>query len=88
MEWIDHAATDVPFYAFPENQVLALVDLQMSEPQQAELSDLLGGQREGTLDEVERARLAGLMDMYRRGMVRKAQAVRIAVARGLRPPLH
>ncbi len=87
VEWLDRAATDVPVDALSEEQVIALVNLQMSTPQQAELSDLLAGQREGTLDEAERARLVALMDIYRRGMVRKAQAAQIAVTRGLRPPI-
>ena len=87
VEWLGRAVTDVPIDALPDDQVLALGELQMSEREQAELSDLLAGQREGTLDGVERARLAALMESYRRGMVRKAQALQVAVARGLRPPL-
>jgi hypothetical protein len=31
--------------------------------------------------------LAFLMGIYRRGMVRKAQALKVAVDRGLQPPL-
>lgn len=33
------------------------------------------------------ARLDELMHLYRRGLVRKAQALKVAVERGLRPPL-
>ncbi len=87
VEWLDRAATDIPVDALPDDQVLALVDLQLIEAQQAELSDLLAGQREGILDELERSRLAGLMAMYRRGIVRKARATQIAVERALRPRL-
>jgi hypothetical protein len=88
LEWLDRAATDVPIDVLPDEQVQALADVQMSEPQQAELSNLLAGQREGTLNEAERSRLVALMDIYRRGMVRKAQALQVAVERGLRPPLR
>lgn len=63
VEWLDRAATDIPVDALRDDQVLALVELQMSKPQQAELSELLAGQREGILDELERLRLAGLMDI-------------------------
>jgi hypothetical protein len=35
----------------------------------------------------ERGRLDALMQTYRHGMVRKAQALKVAVARGLQPPL-
>jgi len=44
-------------------------------------------QREDMLEQDDRDRLGALMNSYRRGMVRKAQALQIAVERGLRPPL-
>jgi hypothetical protein len=52
--------------------------------QQEELSALLEGNREGTLQAAEWARLGELMQVYRRGLIRKAQAIQVAVARGLR----
>ena len=87
LEWLGRAATDVPIDLLPDEQVLALRDQQMSEDQQRELGDLLARQREGSLDGVERRRLNELMDIYRRGMVQKAQALKVAVDRGLQPPL-
>jgi hypothetical protein len=87
LEWLGRAATDVPVDLLPDEEVLALRDQQMSEDQQRELSDLLARQREGSLDGVERRRLNELMDIYRRGMVQKAQALKVAVDRGLQPPL-
>jgi len=79
LEWLGRAAMD--------EQVLALRDQQMSEDQQRALGALLARQREGRLDGVERQRLNELMDIYRRGMVQKAQALKVAVDRGLQPPL-
>ena len=87
LEWLGRAATDVPVDLLPNEQVPALRDQQMSDDQQRELSDLLARQREGSLDGVERRRLNELMDIYRRGMVQKAQALKVAVDRGLQPPL-
>lgn len=87
VEWLDRAATDIPIDGFPDDQLLALSDLQMSDAQQAELSDLLAAQREGALNQIERAQLASLMESYRRGMVRKARALQVAVERGLHAPL-
>src|ERR671937_114769 len=87
LEWLGRAATDVPIDLLPDEQVLALRDQQMNEDQQRELGDLLARQREGSLDGVERRRLNELMDIYRRGMVQKAQALKVAVDRGLQPPL-
>ena len=87
VEWLGRAAAELPIEALPDDQILALRDLQMSDGQQAELSDLLAEQREGTLSASGRVRLDALMDSYRRGMVRKARALKAAVDRGLQPPL-
>jgi hypothetical protein len=37
---------------------------------------------------MQRQRLDELMQVYRHGWVRKAQALQVAVQRGLRPPLN
>ena len=87
LEWLGRAATDVPIESLPDDQVLTLCDLEMSRIEQDELSALLDRQREGTLDDAARRRLDTLMATYRRGMVQKAQALHVAVERGLRPPL-
>jgi hypothetical protein len=87
LEWLGRAAADVPVDLLPDEQVLALRDQQMSEDQQRELSDRLARQREGSVDGMERRRLDELMGIYRRGMVQKAQALEVAVVRGLQPPL-
>lgn len=88
VEWIDQAAAEVPVELLPDQQVLALCDMQMDREQQEELSDLLARNREGVLDQQERARLDELMQIYRHGLVRKAEALKVAVERGLRPPLN
>lgn len=87
LEWLDRAVADVPIPLLPDDNVLALCDPRMSDEQQEELSDLLSRQREGTLDSTGRAQLDTLMALYRSGMVRKAEALKVAVERGLRPPL-
>lgn len=87
LEWLDRAATEVPVEMLSDAQVLALSDQQMSEEQQRDLGDLLERQREGRLDQSARRQLADLMNVYRRGLIRKAQALKVAVDRGLLPPL-
>jgi hypothetical protein len=87
IEWLTRAAADVPVDELPDSEVLALRDLQMSAAEQAELSDLLARQREGTISEDDRGRLDTLMRSYRQGLVRKARALKVAVDRGLQPPL-
>jgi hypothetical protein len=87
LEWLVRAVVDMPIDSLPDDQVLALADLQMSEGDQSELSTLLAHQRERTLDDDDRLRLDELMGEYRRGMIQKAHALKVAVERGLRPPL-
>lgn len=86
--WLDRAGAEPSMELLPDDEVLAVCDRELEAKQQAELSDLLRRQREGTLSERKRERLDELMGVYRRGLVRKAQALKVAVARGLRPPLE
>ena len=87
-EWIDQAVSRMPVQALPDEQVMALVNSQLSLNDQDTLSQLLAQNREGTLSSSEKAELDQHMKRYRRGMVRKAQALNEAVSRGLRPPLN
>ncbi|MCK4486950.1 MAG: hypothetical protein KAU38_09335 [Desulfobacterales bacterium] len=87
-EWLDQAAVELPVEFLPDLEVLALRDLQMVPTEQTELSSLLSENREGSLDDQGRARLDKLMKIYRRGLVRKARALKVAVQRGLIPPLN
>ena len=88
LEWIGRVVAESPVESLPDDQVLALCDMQMDVGQQAELGDLLARNQEGLLSSAERVRLDELMQIYRRGLVRKSQAVKVAVERGLRPPLN
>lgn len=86
-EWIDRAANEIPVDQLPDDDVRLLAAMQLSEVQQAELDDLLDRQRENTLSAAQRARLETLMQAYRSGLVRKAEAIKVAVERGLMQPL-
>jgi hypothetical protein len=85
--WLAKVADDVPVEDLPDTDVLALRDMQMSDEEQVELSTLLARQREGALSDNDGGRLDALMRSYRQGIVRKAWALKVAVARGLQPPL-
>jgi hypothetical protein len=87
VRWIDRAVAEPPVESLSDADVLALCDGQMDAGQQEELSDLLARNREGQLQGEESGRLDELMRVYRRGLVRKAHALQVAVARGLRPRL-
>lgn len=87
IEWLDQAIAEPPIETLSDEQFLALCDLQMEAAQNEELSLLLAQNREGQLNENKQRRLDELMQTYRRGLVRKAQAIKVAVDRHLRPPL-
>lgn len=88
LDWLNRIEIEPPVESLSDDQILALSDAQMEPQQQEELSNLLARNREDQLDEGARRRLDELMQIYRAGLVRKAQAVRVAVERGLRLPLN
>ena len=87
LDWLVQGALDVPVELLADGQVLALTKSQLSAGQQVELGALLESNRETHLNAEQQARLEDLMAAYRRGLVRKAQAIKVAVERGLIPPL-
>jgi hypothetical protein len=86
--WLDSLANEVPIEALPDSEVLSLTEVQLTEQQQDALSHLLNLNREGTLDSSDRHKLDELMRLYEHGLLRKAQALRVAVHRGLIDPLQ
>jgi len=86
-EWIEQSVTEFPVELLPDNDVLALCDLRMPAGQQEILDDLMIPNREGRLSKIERRQLDELMQIYRRGLVRKARAWKVAVERKLKAPL-
>jgi hypothetical protein len=86
--WLEWASTEMPVEALPDEEVLALTGLHLTDEQQAVLSDLLAKNQDGTLDAEGRRQLDALMRVYEHGLLRKAQALRVAVQRGLREPLQ
>jgi hypothetical protein len=96
IEWLDsYACTigdrgsleEVAIEDLSDEQIMKLCDLQMSESEQTQMSLLLEKQRESLLQQGELEQLEGLLQVYRRGMVRKAEALKVAVGRGLRARL-
>jgi hypothetical protein len=87
-EWLERSATEMPVEELPDEEVLALTALQLTPKQQATLSELLVRNREDELDTEGRRELDESMRLYEQGLLRKAQALRVAVKRGLREPLQ
>jgi hypothetical protein len=86
VEWIRRGA-EPALELLPDEDLLAVCEGETGTAEQEELSDLLDRKREGTLQATERERLDELMRGYRAGLVRKAQALNLAVRRGLHPRL-
>jgi len=78
----------VPVSALADAEVLALADSQMLPEQDERISQLLYKQQAGQLTDPERSELAGLMQIYQEGLLRKAQGLSEAVKRGLREQLE
>jgi len=74
--------------ALSDEEVLALTALQLPPAQDRRLSTLLQQQQAQELSAPERAELVALMQFYQEGLLRKAQALRETVRRGLRAPLE
>jgi hypothetical protein len=86
--WLEHAIKDPPFCDLSDAQVLALTELRLTDEQQASLSQLLEQNQEGTLDEEGQRHLDELIRLYEHGLLRKSQALRVAVQRELIVPLQ
>lgn len=86
--WLEAVITELPVEELPDAELLALTELRFTDEQQATLSDLLAQNREGTLDAEGQRQLDELMRLYEHGLLRKSQALRIAVQRGIMSPLQ
>lgn len=85
--WLDHAAAELPVSMMSDEQILALTNAQMKQADQDELSNLMAELREGQLTPQGKIRFDELMSAYRKGLRRKSEAFKLAVLRGLMPPL-
>ncbi len=83
LDWVLQAGAEPVLDLLPDAELLAVCDAGMSETEEEDLGELLDRHREGQLSSEERARLDQLMRGYRTGLVRKAQALKLAERRGL-----
>ncbi|MEC4985134.1 MAG: hypothetical protein SAK42_13630 [Oscillatoria sp. PMC 1076.18] len=88
VDWLNYAIAELPLESLPDEQIIALCELEMPTEQQQTMSELLTCQREGQLSSKEKQQLNELMQIYRQGLVRKARAIKVAVERGLKPALN
>lgn len=88
MAEIDRAITELAIESLPDEKVLALCNMQMETQQQEVFSELQARHREGKLNDAEVRQLDELMQVYRRSLISKARALKVAVERGLKPTLN
>ena len=81
------SSEETPVASLSDEEVLAMTELQMETNSDQRLSELLDRQQAGILTEAERPELWTLMQIYQFLLLRKAQALREAVSRGLQEPL-
>lgn len=87
LEWLDRGRSETRIGRLPDDQVLAICDSQMTEIDQERMGELLERQREGLLLDGEIELLDDLLSVYQQGMIRKAEALKVAIDRGLRARL-
>ena len=88
IEWLETTVAEKPVQSLSDEEVLALSEMKFTQTEQERFSYLLDGNREGDLTADERDELDRMMHVYERGLLRKSQALREAVIRGLREPLQ
>jgi hypothetical protein len=81
------ASTEKPMAVWSNEEVVAATQAMMPAAQDERLSELLDLQQAGALTSSQHSELTALMEMYQEGSLRKAQALKEAVQRGLLPPL-
>ena len=86
--WLESATTERPVEELSDDDVLALAELRLTDEQDASLSELLERNREGALDADGQREWDEMMRLYEHGLLRKSQALKVAVQRGLREPLQ
>ncbi|MFQ5825004.1 MAG: hypothetical protein ACE5JB_13200 [bacterium] len=77
-----------PVDVLSDEELIELTELKLTQEQQVKLSELLEQNREGTLDSEGQRQLDELMNIYERGLLRKSEALREAVKRGIKEPLQ
>ena len=86
-EWLEKVSSEVAVEKLSDSEVLALTQLQMSPTQQKLMDEFQEKNGEGALTNDERRQFDALMEIYEDALLRKAQALRVAVERGLIAPL-
>ncbi|MEZ5426674.1 MAG: hypothetical protein R2747_10440 [Pyrinomonadaceae bacterium] len=87
-DWLEKISGEIDVEKLSDSEVLALAELKMPSGQQKVLHELLEKNGEGELTEDEKKQLDAMMEVYEEATLRKSQALRVAVERGLIEPLN
>jgi hypothetical protein len=85
--WTNLYGDESSMESLSDAEILKIADSMLSHHQQSELNALLALNTEEQISEKQLIRLDELMEIYHQLLVRKAEAIAIAVERGLREPL-
>lgn len=86
-DWLESLFEEKFTDKMSDEEILALTKIQISPEDQERLSELLFKNRETGLNEEEQRELDLMVEISERNMVKKSEALRIAVERGLIEPL-
>lgn len=79
-EWLSRVSEHIPIEQLSNDEVLSLCEFKLNPINEYELRRLLNTY---ALTPQENARLDELLNIYRRGIIRKHRALQVASARGL-----
>jgi hypothetical protein len=82
-DWIHQYVDDLPIETLADNEVLLLCQYELDQTHKNELRQLLYIHQERKLNFTEQLRLDELLQIYRKGIIRKSRAIQVACARGL-----
>lgn len=86
-DWLERVSSEIDVEKLSDAEVIALAELKMPTKQQKVLHKLLEKNGEGELTDVETKQLDAMMEIYEQATLRKSEALRVAVERGLMKPL-
>ena len=86
-DWLESLFQEKFADKMSDEEILALTKIQISPAEQERLSELLFKNREIGLNKKEQRELDLMIEISERNMLKKSEALRIAVERGLIKPL-
>jgi uncharacterized protein YecA (UPF0149 family) len=86
-DWLESVFQEKFTDKMSDKEILALTKIQISPDEQERLSELLFKNRETGLNKDEQRELDLMIEISERNMVKKSEALRVAVQRGLIEPL-